>query len=101
MTKKRAGENSIQARHNKRRQKRIREQKIRRCVFFTVLALIAILAVMLFTPFFNIKTVEVSGNSHLQTEEILGQAGDLIGKNLFRTGKSGIKKNISRLAYID
>ncbi len=99
MTKRKS--DGIQARHNKRRQQRIRQQKRRRCIFFSVLALIAILSVMLFAPFFNTKLVEVSGNSHLTSEEILAQAGDLTGRNLFRTGKSGIKKSVSTLAYID
>ncbi len=98
MTKK---PDSIQARHNKRRQQRIRQQKIRRCIFFTVLASIFILSIMLFAPFFNTKAVEVSGNSHLTSEEIISQAGNLTGRNLFRTGKSAIKRNVSELAYID
>lgn len=101
MTKKRAGENSIQARHNKRRQKRIREQKIRRYTFFTVLALIAVLCVMFFTPFFNIKTVRVTGNSKLSSETVTEQIGELTGKNLFRTGKRSIKNKLYQLAYIE
>lgn len=101
MSKKRAGVNDIQARHNKRRQKRIREQKIRRYTFFAVLALIAVLAVMFFTPFFNIKLIEVEGNSHISSEEILAQTGDITGKNLFRTRKSVLKKSLYKLAYIN
>ena len=54
---KNAKDKSIQARHDLRRQKRIREQKIRRYTFFTVLGVIAILIVMFLTPLFNIKTV--------------------------------------------
>lgn len=101
MTKKRVGENSIQARHNKRRQKRIREQKIRRYTFFTVLALIAVLSVMFFTPLFNIKTVQITGNNKLSSETITEQIGTLTGKNLFRTGKRSIKNKLYNLAYIE
>ena len=101
MTKKRAGENSIQARHNKRRQKRIREQKIRRYTFFTVLAAIAVLAVMFFTPFFNIKDVQINGNNKLAAETVTEQLGTLNGKNLFRTGKRSLKSKLYKLAYVD
>ena len=101
MKKKRAGENSIQARHDKRRQKRIREQKIRRYTFFTVLAAIAIMAVMFFTPFFNIKTVQINGLTRLSNETITEQIGNITGKNLFRTQKRSLKNKLYKLAYVD
>lgn len=101
MAKKKAGEDNFKARHNKRRQKRIREQKIRRYTFFTVLTLIVVLSVMLFTPFFNIKAVNVTGNSKLSSEQITSQISYVNGKNLFRTSKRGIKKMLSELAYVD
>lgn len=100
MAKKRAGENSIQARHDKRRQKRIREQRIRRYTFFSVLGLIAVLAVIFFTPLFNIKTVNITGNQKIQTEEIAAQMGELGGRNLFAVRKRTIKRNLYDLAYI-
>lgn len=99
MKKKRAGENSIQARHDKRRQKRIREQKIRRCTFFAVLGAIAILAVMFFTPFFNIKSVQINGLNRLSNETITEQIGNITGKNLFRTSKRSVKNKLYKLAY--
>lgn len=101
MGKKRAGENSIQARHDKRRQKRIREQRIRRYTFFSVLALIAVLIVMFFTPLFNIKAVNVVGNQKLTVEEITAETGELIGRNLFTARKRTIKKNLYEMAYIE
>ena len=101
MAKRKVTEESFKARHNKRRQKRIREQKIRRYTFFTVLALIAVLSVMFFTPIFNIKTINVTGNSKLSTEQITAQIDYVSGKNLFRTGKRGIRKKLSELAYVE
>lgn len=100
MAKKRTGESSIQARHDKRRQKRIREQKIRRYTFFSVLALIAVLAVMFFTPLFNIRAVEIIGNQKLTVEEISAQVGDLTGRNLFGTRKRTLRRNLFEMAYI-
>lgn len=101
MTKKRSGSGNIQARHDKRRQKRIREQRIRRYTFFTVLALLLVLAIMFFTPLFNIKAVNVAGNQKLSAEEITSQIGDITGRNLFSTRKRTIKRNLYDMAYID
>lgn len=96
-----AKEKSIQARHDLRRQKRIREQKIRRYTFFAVLGIIAILIVMFFTPLFNIKTVNVVGNSKLTQEQIFTEIGDYTGRNLFSARGSNIKKKISKFAYVE
>jgi len=99
--KKQAADKSIQARHNERRKKRIREQKLRRFTFFTVLALIAVFLIVFLTPIFNIKTVNIVGNERLQIEEITEQLGELEGKNLFAFGEHRIKKRILTLPYAE
>lgn len=96
-----AKDKSIQARHDLRRQKRIREQKIRRYTFFTVLGVIAILIVMFLTPLFNIKTVNVVGNVKLTEEQIFTEIGDYTGRNLFSARSRSIKKKISKFAYTE
>ena len=98
---KNAKDKSIQARHDQRRQKRIREQRIRRYTFFTVLGVIAILIVMFLTPLFNIKTVNVVGNNKLTQEQIFTEIGDYTGRNLFSARGSSIKKKISKFAYTE
>ncbi len=99
--KKRAGETDIQARHDKRRQKRIREQMIRRYTFFTVLGIIAIIIVMFFTPLFNVRNVEIVGIQKLTFEEISTQIGDYTGRNLFSARKRTIKKKLADFAYVE
>lgn len=96
-----AKDKSIQARHDLRRQKRIREQRIRRYTFFAVLGVIAILIVMFLTPLFNIKTVNIVGNVKLSQEQILTEIGDFTGRNLFSSRGHGIKKKISKFAYTE
>ena len=96
---KRAG--NIQARHDERRKKRIREQKMRRIAFFSFLALIAVLIVMFFTPLFNIKNVEIAGNSRISNEEITETIGEITGKNLFSCRKGRIKNKLYKLSYVD
>jgi len=95
-----ASRTDLQARHDERRQKRIREQKIRRYTFFSVLGIIAILIIMFFSPFFNIDNVEIKGNSKVTEKEIISEIGELEGKNLFRTG-GGIKKKLLKITYIE
>ena len=56
---------------------------------------------MFLTPIFNIKTINVTGNSKLSTEQITAQIDYVSGKNLFRTGKRGIRKKLSELAYVE
>lgn len=98
---KRQGAGGIQARHDERRKKRIKEQKMRRIAFFSFLALIAVLIVMFFTPLFNIKNVEISENSRISGEEIINTVGEIEGKNLFSYRKSKIKNRLYRLSYVE
>ena len=98
---KKAKDKSIQARHDLRRQKRIREQRIRRYTFFAVLGIIAILIVMFFTPLFNIKTVNIEGNNKLTQEQIFTEIGDFNGRNLFSARTGGIKRKLSKFAYTE
>lgn len=96
-----AKEKSLQARHDERRQKRIREQRVRRYTFFGVLILIALFIIMFCTPFFNIKNVNIVGNNKITVEEISKEVGKLKGKNLFATTKRGIRKRLEKIAYIE
>jgi len=101
MTAKKSRQTDIQHRHRKRRQQRIREQKIRRCIFFAVLAAIVIFVVVFFTPIFDIRTVSVIGNERVSTEQILEKTGDLTGRNLFGLRKGPVSKGLLDFAYID
>ena len=99
--KEKASRKNIQARHDERRQKRMREQRLRRCVFFAVLATIVILILMFLTPIFNIRTVEIVGNNKITVETIQKEVGDLTGRNLFAARKHRIKKKLSDFAYTE
>ena len=101
MTAKKSRQTDIQHRHRKRRQQRIREQKIRRCIFFATLALIAILVVVFFTPVFDVRSVSVIGNERVSTEQIIEKAGDVTGRNLFGLRKKPITDGLLEFAYID
>lgn len=98
---KRQSAGGIKARHDERRKKRIKEQKMRRAAFFSFIALIAVLAVMFFTPLFNIKNVQISGNSRISNEEIMSTVGEIEGKNLFSYRKSKIRNRLHKLSYAE
>ena len=106
-----AREKDIKARHNERRKKRVKEQKRRRIIFFSTLALIAVLCVMFLTPIFNIKDVDINikkaeagenaGKVHISTENVREVLGKTEGKNLFAYRKNGAKKKLSGISYAD
>lgn len=59
-------------------------------VIFVVLAMIF----LSFTVLFNIKTIEVNGNTLYSTEQIIETAGVSVGDNLFRTDTDAVEKKI-------
>lgn len=92
---------SIQKRHTKRQQKRIRQQKIRRMVFYALLASVALCIIIFFTPIFSIRSITVSGNFKVESTELY-QALDIYQKqNLILTGSGNVKKRLLEFAYID
>lgn len=68
----------------KRMKTKSRRVKTRLKVLIVVIGLALILVVLLFTPFFNITSVQVSGNHRYSSEKIKETAGTLIGENAFR-----------------
>ncbi len=64
------------------------------------LLLILIVSAM-FSPLFNIKTIQVEGNNKITEKEILSLAQVQIDQNIFKLSKYKIKKQIKENAYID
>ena len=62
-----------------------RRKEIRRRIFYTLVALLLIAAVgiVCVVLFFNLRTVEIRGNSHYTDEEILDACGFTPTTNLF------------------
>lgn len=90
----------IRKRHSERRRKQIRKMKIRRTIFFTCLALIAVMIIMFYTPIFKIRSIEIEGNQKTETSAITECMGDIVGKNLFRTKISALKNAVSEIPYV-
>ncbi len=82
------------------KQQRLKVQRARALVVL-VLCIIAVIVLMFMTPIFNIRQIAVSGNKVVTLEEINEKVGDLIGKNLFKTGKTDIGRRLASIPYID
>ena len=80
----------------KRRRKKRSKKGI---IFFLIIA--AIIAAGLTAPFFNIRTVTVSGLSRLTEEEIINQAQIDMGNNIFRTSMGKAEKRLTKLPYVE
>ncbi|MBR5236069.1 MAG: FtsQ-type POTRA domain-containing protein [Clostridia bacterium] len=84
------------------KQKRKRKlARMRRRFFLFLLLFAAILSLLLFTPWFNIKTIEVTGNELIAKEQILEASAISEGANIFRINKRAVKKAILKIPEID
>lgn len=91
----------IAVRHVRRRKKRKRLTALGRIVVFLLFLLIAGVIVAFFTPTFNIKAINVEGNTKVDSQTIISQTGIVEGQNLFKINISQIKRSIETIAYID
>lgn len=83
----------------KRKAKKIRARKLK-IIAIIILIIAAIIATML-SPLFNIKKINVLGNSKLTKEEIISLSGINIGENLFTVMSLKTSENLKQSAYVD
>ena len=87
-----------------RQTRRRRRGRRRFGLLFKLLALVAVVAALVFgaTVFFQVETVAVSGNQRYTAQEIIDASGIVPGDNLFRMNKNQIKADILRaLPYVE
>ena len=61
---------SLRIRHIQRQKQRKKIMKRRRIIFFNVLGLILLSIILFFTPLFNIKNINISGNNKVEISQI-------------------------------
>lgn len=84
------------------KQKRKQKKKIRRRRALLLLLLLAVvISVCLFTPFFNVKTIEVKGNEIVAAEQILEAAAIPENINIFKIRKGAVKRSLLNIPEID
>ncbi len=88
---------NLTAKQKKKRKKAIR----RRRVLLLLLLVAIVVSICLFTPFFRVKTVEIKGNEHISSEQILETAAVPPEINIFRVSKRSIKKAVLKIPEIE
>lgn len=78
-----------------------RKMKIRRIVAASILALIVILCICLFTPVFGVTEIMVEGNSVLTVEDVVGASGIKTGQNIFRINTGKTVEKLKELPYVE
>ncbi|MBE7040794.1 MAG: FtsQ-type POTRA domain-containing protein [Ruminococcaceae bacterium] len=84
---------------NQKRRAKLKKRRL--CVTLTLLLIVAAISICLFTPFFNVKTVEVKGNSDISAEQIIKTAAIPDGINIFRVNTGKVKKALLNIPEID
>ncbi len=92
---------NIRIRHSKRQKQRRMMMKRRRIIFFGTLGLILLSIILFFTPLFNIKHINISGNAKVETAEIKQIIGSVEEENLFRLRTKKIITNIKTVPYVE
>lgn len=87
---------------SKRKKRKLSRRQEKQLVFLSFLILIAaVLSLLLITPGFNIKKIEISGNSVVQDDQIRRALGTLEGENIFSVNLKNAKKNILSIGYVE
>lgn len=78
-----------------------RKMLTRRIAALSVLGVIVILCVCLFTPIFGVSEVLVEGNNKLTSEEIINISGIQKGQNIFRINTKKTAAKLEELPYVN
>lgn len=71
---------------------------IKICLIFSLFLIVVLCA--MFSPLFNVKTIEVNGNERITKNEIISLSKIQLEENGFKLSKSKIRKQIKENAYI-
>lgn len=91
----------MRRRHQKRQQARRRAAARLRAFFALTAAAVVVITLLLVTPWFDIQSISVSGNTLVSAQEVSELIGDIKGTNLFLAKTSTIEKELHTLKYID
>lgn len=78
-----------------------RKQKKQITGLTLIIIVAALIVIMLLTPGFDIKKINVYGNSVLKEEDIIKSSGIVKGVNIFSVSLKNAKNNIEEMGYIE
>ncbi len=81
--------------------KRNKKIKLMIKILFLLAIFITGIILLILSPIFNIKSIDVENNSKVTTNEIVSLSGLEVGDNLYKIPNNVLKKNIKQNAYID
>lgn len=86
----------------KQTRKKKKKRKMRKGfkVFVLLVLFIGAAVTLMLSPFFNIKSFVVSGNTQVQTENIIGASGIGVGTNAFRVDYKKAQSAVYNLPYV-
>lgn len=83
-----------------KKKKSKRSIKIIKFLLLTAIIVAAVVFAML-SPIFNLKSIEITGNSEITNEQIISLSGIEFEKNIFKINNQKVEKNIKQNAYIN
>ncbi len=95
-----SAERQLRERYARRAKMRRRRRIIFRSTMLFILVVLVICAILFLTPIFNIRSLNIEGNSRITTETLQGQLPDIVGENLFKVNDEMISEGLSGIAYV-
>lgn len=83
-----------------RREKR-RRKKARKKMMLGIMLVLMICIGLLFTPLFNLKELEITGNKKVTTEDIIKKSGFVLSENIFKFKLNTAGESIAKIPYIN
>lgn len=80
---------------------KFKQQKGRNKITVISLMVAVLFVLLLISPAFSIKTIDVTGIEHLKAEDVIKASGISVGNNIFAFSSSKAEKNLKTMAYID
>lgn len=78
-----------------------RRNRARVILILAFISIVPTLVFALYSPIFNLKSVEVQGQKKLSREQIISVSGLIMGQNIFKINTSQIRKKIRGDSYVD
>lgn len=73
----------------------------KKSVVTIVICIVAFVFVLLFTPLFSVKNINVVGNEKVDPATIINMSGITLGENIFKTDFAQVENKVSKVAYVD
>ncbi|MFR1314836.1 MAG: FtsQ-type POTRA domain-containing protein [Clostridium perfringens] len=81
-------------------QKKKRKKTRKKIILISIILIVILGLILIKTPYFNIKKVNVNNNNNVITKESLIGENDILNQNIFLLNTSALKKKILSNPYV-